>query len=85
MVKVERCCGNCLYHSAYRYPTHIFCFERFVRRENPVMPTLSCCELWEPDPQDCFCVRDALKEAAEEGKERTLSADVPSKEGEGHG
>ena len=57
----ERFCGNCSYHNAYQYPDLIFCFIRYQKRKDPVVPTLGCCEQWTFEPQECFCVEEALK------------------------
>jgi hypothetical protein len=57
----ERFCGNCQFHSVYKYPEIIFCFKRFQQGEKAVFSTLDCCELWEPQTQGCFCVKDALE------------------------
>ncbi|MEM2916879.1 MAG: hypothetical protein QXN63_00785 [Candidatus Bathyarchaeia archaeon] len=54
-------CGNCHYHNSYNYPDQIFCMYHYVRHENHIYPTLSVCEHWEPDTQECYCVEEAQK------------------------
>ena len=60
--KGEKYCGNCSYHNVYEYPSKIFCTYRLVRRLNPVVPTLWCCENWTPAIDKCFCIEDAKKQ-----------------------
>jgi len=55
---VEKYCGNCRFHAVYKYPEKIFC-----NLHLKVSPTLECCEDWELNPQECFCVREAKKSA----------------------
>jgi len=54
-------CGNCYYHDAYEYPDLIICKLRYPNGTDFVVSTLECCENWEPDPQECFCVQEALE------------------------
>jgi hypothetical protein len=60
----KKYCGNCLYHSAWEYPLKIFC-EYWLekdQKEKTIRDTLDSCEMWKPEPQGCYCVRDALRE-----------------------
>jgi len=56
----KRFCGNCNNHSVYHYPDLIFCRLRHLSRSDPIVQTLGFCEQWEPCPQECFCVEEAL-------------------------
>ena len=58
---VEKLCGNCYHHNAYRYPDQIFCVLHFLEKKNPIYPTLDVCEKWKLDNQECFCLQEALK------------------------
>jgi len=64
----ERFCGNCHYHSVYKYPDVIFCFKRFQQGKDGVFATLDCCEEWELQTQVCFCLRDALENRTQREK-----------------
>jgi len=57
----RKVCGNCGNHNAYNYPDEVFCTMRLCSSENPIVPTLWCCEKWNPTSQDCYCVEEALK------------------------
>jgi len=57
----ERFCGNCHFHNVYEYPNVVFCFKRFQQGKNAVLSTLDCCDEWELQSQECFCLRDALE------------------------
>lgn len=57
----KRFCGNCSSHNAYRYPEQIFCGKRFTENKDPIVQTLWCCEEWSPNPQECFCTKEAMK------------------------
>jgi hypothetical protein len=59
--KTEKFCGNCQFHSVYKYPLVIFCFKKFQQGESGVMSTLDRCGQWVLQSQECFCVRDALE------------------------
>jgi len=34
---------------------------RFSENKNPIVPTLWCCEKWNPSSQECYCVEEAMK------------------------
>jgi hypothetical protein len=55
----EKFCGNCSSHNAYEYPVHVFCTRRFLKNKNPIMQTLSHCEDWVQNAQECHCIKDA--------------------------
>ena len=55
----RKVCGNCTSHNAYDYPDKIFCTRRFLKNEDPIMQTLSCCEDYYPSAQECNCISDA--------------------------
>ena len=57
-----RYCGNCDGHNSYNYPSKIFCSTRYEQNLNPIVDTLWCCERWNKVSQECYCVREALKE-----------------------
>ena len=57
-----RYCGNCEAHNSYEYPSKIFCYTRYELRLDPIVDTLWCCEHWSEVSQECYCVREALKE-----------------------
>jgi hypothetical protein len=57
----KKVCGNCRYHNTYDYPSQIFCFVKFQKRDNPVVSTLGHCDEWEYKEQECFCLEDTLK------------------------
>ncbi|HEY4675355.1 MAG TPA: hypothetical protein VIH48_04795 [Candidatus Bathyarchaeia archaeon] len=57
----QRFCGNCGNHNAYNYPHQVFCTMRFCANENPIVPTLWCCEKWNPSGQECYCIEEAMK------------------------
>jgi hypothetical protein len=57
----EKYCGNCYYHSVYSYPNQIFCIFHFIKRKNPIFPTLDVCKNWKQDYQECFCVQKAMQ------------------------
>ncbi|MFQ6080955.1 MAG: hypothetical protein ACE5OW_04740 [Candidatus Bathyarchaeia archaeon] len=61
----ERFCGNCRHHNVYEYPDLILCFVRYQKHEDPIVPTLGCCEEWEFDPQECFCLQEVLRKRNE--------------------
>jgi len=54
-------CGNCRYHNTYDYPDRVFCFDKFSRRENPVVSVFHSCDSWEVKLQDCFCLQDSMR------------------------
>jgi hypothetical protein len=55
-------CGNCDSHNSYDYPSRIFCSTRYEKNMPPIVDTLWCCESWNKVSQECYCVREALKE-----------------------
>jgi hypothetical protein len=57
----QRFCGNCGSHNAYNYPDQLFCGKRLGENKNPIVQALWCCEDWNPASQECYCVREALK------------------------
>lgn len=59
--KEKRFCGNCGSHNPYEYPIRMFCLKRYAQNKDPIVDTLWCCYDWNPDNQDCHCVREALK------------------------
>jgi hypothetical protein len=59
--ETDRFCGNCQFHSVYKYPEVIFCFKKFQQGEKAVLSTLDCCEQWMLQSQECFCIKDALE------------------------
>jgi len=61
--QMSKVCGNCRYHNAYDYPSSVFCFAKFARRENAVVSILSSCDEWEGKLQDCYCLEDHLKKS----------------------
>ena len=61
----ERFCGNCRNHNVYQHPDLILCFVRYRKHEDPIVPTLGCCEEWEFDLQECFCLEEALRKRNE--------------------
>jgi len=66
--RMEKICGNCRYHNAYEYPDRVFCFAKFGERENPVVSIFYCCDEWENQLQDCFCLEDAMKKKGKKTK-----------------
>jgi len=57
----KKYCGNCGWHSVYDYPNLIFCELKLTK-----LPTLTpACENWIKGYEDCFCVRDALRNKGE--------------------
>jgi hypothetical protein len=61
--KEGRFCGNCGGHNLYEYPMRMFCSIRYAQNKDPIVDTLGCCEDWEPVTQECYCVREALKQS----------------------
>lgn len=59
--KAKRVCGNCGTHVVYVYPDKVFCSTRFCENKNPIVETLWCCEEWNPNSQECYCVEEATK------------------------
>ncbi|MEM2118703.1 MAG: hypothetical protein QW840_01095 [Candidatus Bathyarchaeia archaeon] len=55
----QKFCGNCDSHNVYEYPNRVFCGKRLAENQNPIVPTLWCCEKWNPASQECYCLRDA--------------------------
>jgi len=61
-VSEGRFCGNCDGHNLYEYPMKMFCSKRYAKNKDPIVDTLGCCDDWEPVTQECYCVREALKQ-----------------------
>ncbi len=57
-------CGNCDSHNSYEYPIKVFCSTRYGQSKNPIVDTLWRCESYNRVSQECYCVREALKERA---------------------
>jgi len=57
----RRFCGNCFHHNVYEYPDLILCNMRYESGKDSIVSTLGFCEHWKPAPQECFCVKEALK------------------------
>jgi hypothetical protein len=57
----QRFCGNCGYHNTYDFPNLVLCWMRFSENKNPIVETLYCCEHWNPNTQECYCVEEAMK------------------------
>lgn len=55
-------CGNCSSHNVYDFPKRQFCSMRYSQNNDPIVDTLWCCEDWATSGQECYCVREALKE-----------------------
>ena len=77
----KKYCGNCLHHNAYDYPTIIFCMKRLVLGLNPKVSTLWCCEYWEPNMQECFCIEEAKKILASKRNQENSSEHMVSSQG----
>jgi len=59
--KENKICGNCGSHNPYEYPIKTFCSTRYAQNEDPIVDTLWFCDKWNPNSQECHCVREALK------------------------
>ena len=57
----KRFCGNCGNHTVYHFPDKIFCGRRLEADMNPVMDTLGRCGDWNPADQECFCIKEVMK------------------------
>jgi len=57
----EKYCGNCDSHNSYSYPKQVFCSTRYAQNLNPIVDTLWHCGNWNQVSQECYCVREALR------------------------
>ncbi|MGA2682365.1 MAG: hypothetical protein ABSF44_11280 [Candidatus Bathyarchaeia archaeon] len=57
----EKHCGNCDSHNCYDYPTKVFCSTRYGQNKSFIVDTLWLCESYNRVSQECYCVREALK------------------------
>jgi len=55
-------CGNCDSHNSYQYPAKVFCSTRHAQNKTPIVDTLWHCSDYNRISQECYCVREALKE-----------------------
>jgi hypothetical protein len=60
-------CGNCDSHNSYEYPTKIFCSTRYGKSLSPIVDTLWRCNDYNRVSQECYCVREALRQRNNEG------------------
>jgi hypothetical protein len=58
----EKFCGNCDSHNSYDYPKKVFCSTRHWQNKNPIVDTLWHCESYNRVSQECYCVREAMKQ-----------------------
>jgi hypothetical protein len=58
----EKFCGNCDSHNSYEYPKKVFCSTRHWQNKNPIVDTLWHCESYNRVSQECYCVREAMKQ-----------------------
>jgi hypothetical protein len=55
-------CGNCDSHNCYDYPSKVFCSTLHAQNSDPIVDTLWHCSSWSRVSQECYCVREALKQ-----------------------
>ena len=60
--KMEKFCGNCGSHNLYEFPSKMFCSTRYDQGKDPIVDTLWCCGDWNQVSQECYCIREALRE-----------------------
>ena len=60
--KPEKFCGNCDSHNSFDYPNRVFCSTRYGQDKDPIVDTLWSCSEWNKVSQECYCVREALKQ-----------------------
>ncbi len=65
-----RYCGNCDGHNSYEYPRKVFCSTRYAQNKDPLVETLWCCSDWNLVSQECYCVKEALKEEKLHARQR---------------
>ncbi|HLN90096.1 MAG TPA: hypothetical protein VK253_08525 [Candidatus Binatia bacterium] len=58
----DKFCGNCDSHNSYEYPTKVFCSTRYGKSQNPIVDTLWYCSDYNRVSQECYCVREAIKQ-----------------------
>ena len=62
MTEKDEFCGNCDSHNAYDYPVKVFCSTRHAKNLGPIVDTLWHCDDYNKVKQNCYCVREALKQ-----------------------
>jgi hypothetical protein len=62
IIKNGEYCGNCDSHNCFEYPNKVFCSTRYGKNQNPIVDTLWHCRDYNEVSQECYCVREALKE-----------------------